>query len=214
MARKLRLLVLLDELSRTGASRGAIDVFEAMPGEFEIRTMARKGRPLAEDYRAIGEISILPDEWVPSRDRQGPMSRIQRSRWSRGLRGWDPDLIYINGLGSIPMLQWLPVLDAPAMVHVRELHTEIIPIMKACPELLLQRPHRYLAVSQCVREALVDECGIDGDRIEVINDFIPERRRSALNSLSRRPRDGTVVIGGAGYPTWSKGTTLWLQMAK
>ena len=36
--------------------------------------------------------------------------------------------------------------------------------------------------------------------------------RAVSRSQSRRPDDKTFVVGGAGLPSWRKGTILWLQM--
>jgi glycosyltransferase involved in cell wall biosynthesis len=86
--------------------------------------------------------------------------------------------------------------------------------MKKCPDLLVRKPVRYLAVSEAVLKDLVCECGVDKDRIAVIHEFVPERRIvGASSNPSARPDDGALVVGGAGIPSWRKGPKLWLQMA-
>lgn len=70
--RKTRVLLLLHELSRTGAPRSAIDGFDAMRDEFEVRTIVPAPGPLAAECRALGPLDILsvikeqgiiPNEW-------------------------------------------------------------------------------------------------------------------------------------------------------
>lgn len=99
------------------------------------------------------------------------------------------------------------------ILHVRELHSHIKPVMKAFSEFLVARPSRYIAVSDAVQHALVRECGIEQRRIQVINVFIPERHFETIRAESTRRNDRALVIGGSGRPGWRKGTTLWLQMA-
>src|SRR5271157_267656 len=212
-ARKTKVLLLLHELSRTGAPRIALDALVAMRDEVEVRTIAPVGGPLAEDCRAIGPLSII-SQWLPGNVWQRAYGRFERGRWFRGLRRWAPDLIYINSVAALSITQWVPLPDVPTILHVHELHTEIMQVMKRCPDAMVSRPARYLAASEAVLRALVCECGINEDRIAVVHEFVPERRINGVsNDGVRRPDDDTLVIGGAGMPHWRKGTTLWLQMA-
>jgi glycosyltransferase involved in cell wall biosynthesis len=170
--------------------------------------------PLEQDCRGIGPLTIL-DEILPrGRIWQRAYRRVQWRHWVRDLHRWAPHLIYINSVASLPIARTVPLPEVPAIVHVRELHSELFRILKECPDLLTRMPMRYIAVSDVVRRALVTECGIARDRIEVINVFIPEWRLDAVpRPPIRRPDNGTVVVGGCGIPGWRKGTTLWLQMA-
>ena len=59
-ARKTRVLLLLRELSRTGAPRVALDALDAMRDEVEVRTIAPLDGPLAEDCRAIRPLPSSP----------------------------------------------------------------------------------------------------------------------------------------------------------
>jgi len=205
MVRRMRVLLLQHELSRTGAPRIGIDVFDSMRGDVEARTIALCGGPMEEDCRAIGPLNII---W-----RGRPMSQIvwrvfdryERIRWIRDLHRWAPELIYVNSVAALLILQMVSLPDVPAIVHVHELRNALFPIMKKCPDLLVRRPVRYLAVSEAVRQDLVSECGIDKDRIAVIHEFVPERRiDDASSPQAGRPDVGTLVVGGAGVPSWRK----------
>jgi glycosyltransferase involved in cell wall biosynthesis len=108
----------------------------------------------------------------------------------------------------------VPLPEVPVILHVHELHSELMSILNRCPDLLKSRPARYLAVSVAVLRALVSECGIEEDRISVVHEFIPESRFSDLgNNGVGRPGDGSFIVGGSGVPGWRKGPTLWLQTA-
>jgi len=212
-ARKTRVLLLLHELSRTGAPRIALDALDAMRDEVEVRTISPLDGPLAEDCRAIGPLCIIP-QWLPGHFWQRAYGRFERGLWIRGLRRWAPDLIYINSVAALPIAHWVPLPDVPTILHVHELHIQLMHVMKKCPDAMVSRPTRYLAASEVVLRALVCECGINEERIAVVHEFVPERRINGVsNGGVRRPDDDTLVIGGAGIPDWRKGTTLWLQMA-
>ena len=137
--------------------------------------------PLAEDCRAIGPLCIIP-QWLPGRIWQRAYGRFERGRWIRGLRRWAPDLIYINSVAALPIAQWVPLPDVPTILHVHELHIELMQVMKKCPDVMVSRPTRYLAASEAVLRALVCECGINEDRIAVVHEFVPERRINGVSN--------------------------------
>jgi len=213
MAQKTKVLLLLHDLSRTGAPRSVINVFDAMRDEVEVRTIASLDGPLAEDCRAIGPLSIV-SEWLPGNVWQRAYGRFERGRWFREFHRWAPDLIYINSVAALPIARWAPLPEVPAILHVHELHSYLEPIMRMYPDLMVQRPTRYLAVSEIVLQALVTECGIERNRIAVIHPFVSAQFiDGASSNQTVLSADCNLVVGGCGTPGWRKGTTLWLQMA-
>ena len=211
--RKTRVLLLLHELSRTGAPRSALDAFNAMRDEFDVRTISPVSGLLRDEFRALGSIDILSEIAQQGQDAGKRDDPDQWTRWVWEIHEWAPDLIYINTIIAMPFVRRLPLPEVPALLHVRELHSHLVPVMKEYSDLLVNRPLRYLAVSTAVQCALVSECGIAADRISVIHVFIPESRIDSASGHPTRPADGTLVVGGCGRPGWRKGTTLWLQMA-
>ena len=151
MVRRKKVLLLLHELSRTGAPRSVLDGFEAMRDEFEVRMIVPHAGPLKDDCQGIGPLSILDGILPHGRIWQRVYGRVQWRRWVRELHRWAPDLIYINSVASLPIARIVPLPEAPAILHVRELHSELLPIMKECANLLTQMPMRYIAVSDAVR---------------------------------------------------------------
>ncbi len=213
MAQKTKVLLLLHDLSRTGAPRSVINVLDAMRDEVEVRTIAPVGGPLEDDCRAIGPLSII-SQWLPGNVWQRAYGRFERRGWFREFHRWAPDLIYINSVAALPIARWVPLPEVPAILHVHELHSHLEPIMRMCPDLMVQWPTRYLAVSEIVLQALVTECGIERNRIAVVHPFVSARFiDGASSSQSGRSADSNLVVGGCGTPGWRKGTTLWLQMA-
>ncbi len=213
-ARKPKVLLLLHDLSRTGAPRSGLAKFDAMRAEFDVRVIAPVGGPLEEDCRALWPLDILSEIMPHGRIWQRAYGRLQWRRWLREFHRWAPDLIYINSVVALPIARMVPLPDVPVILQVCELQGYLLPILRDYPDLLVGMPTRYLAVSDAVRRALVSDCGIDQDRIGVIHEFIPERRLDEVNiSQAGRRDDDALVIGGAGAVAWYKGTTLWLQTA-
>ena len=208
----LRVLMVLHELSRTGAPKVCLDAIDALGGAVSLCTLALADGPLAPRCRALGALHVVPG-WSSS-----PLARLQR-RWrmrrlARAVRVFAPDLIYLNSLVALSGLRALPVPPRPVLLHVHELDSYIQPLLDRDPDLLRQVPSRYIAVAEAVRARLVDGAAIPADRIALIHDFIPDA--VLAQARATRPRERTsaaIVVGGAGYPSWRKGLGLWLQMA-
>jgi glycosyltransferase involved in cell wall biosynthesis len=213
MANRVRIVLLLHELSRTGAPRIALDAFEAMTAEVEVVVIAALGGPLEEECRALGRLYVLGDKWPSGGFWPQVRWRFEQRRFLSSIRRWAPDLTYANSVASLPILKMLRLPEIPVLLHVHELHTEIMSIQRRFPDLLESRPGRYLAVSDAVRRALISEFGIDERRISLVHEFIPESRLAVSRQTRAGRKDGVFVVGGAGFPSWRKGLTLWLQMA-
>jgi glycosyltransferase involved in cell wall biosynthesis len=126
------------------------------------------------------------------------------------LLAFQPDVIYVNSVASLPAFEAIGLRGVPVLLHVHELDShldEYLPTRAWLGGL----PDRYLAVSEAVRSALIER-GIPAERVSVIHDFVPDE----YVSEERPPKGGEpgyFVVGGAGYPSWRKGLCLWLQMA-
>src|SRR4051794_9583277 len=208
VSQKTRVLLLLHGLSRTGAPRVALDALEAMNREVDAFIIAPDGGPLEEDCRKVGPLHILAEKWPKGRIWQRLPRRFQWGRWVRSIHRWAPDVIYVNSVAALPILKTVPLPEVPVLLHVHELHSDLIPILHGYPDLLRSRPARYLAVSGAVIQALVSECGIREDRISLVHEFTLESRLDGqAKTRSGRAEDGSFVVGGAGVPGWRKGPT-------
>ncbi len=121
-ARKPRILVLLHDLSRTGAPRCGLDTFDAMRDDFEVRVVAPVGGPLVEDCRALWPLVILSEIMPHGRIWRRAYCSLQWRQWLRELHRWAPDLIYMNSVMALPVARMVPLPDAPLLLPVRELH--------------------------------------------------------------------------------------------
>lgn len=210
----MRVLMLLHDLSRTGAPKVALDAVEWLGDAVEAEFIAAIDGPLAERCCALGRLH-LPFMTPPA---GRVASRIDRWRirraWKR-VHQWRPELIYVNTAAALSLAamleQRLGLPSAPILLHVHELDSIICRVDETLSDWLRERPTLYISVSQAVTQALTGQYGISPDRIHQVPAFI---RESEYDLPSPPPGDASrPVVGGAGTPGWRKGTTLWLQTA-
>lgn len=218
--RKIKVLLLIHELSPTGAPKVALSAFQRFGDAVELRTLAYLGGPLEAEFRALGPVQTLVSYGWPGMSASlSSLARFAGHRglslakgrlWAGPLRRWKPDVIYINSVAGLLAARRLSLPKAPTLLHVHELDHVLVPFMEHSPDLLRDLPARYVAVSQAVADALTERFGIDAAKVTVVPAFVdvPE---SLPEPVPRR--DPRWVVGGAGVINWCKGAQLWLLMA-
>ena len=219
--RKLKVLLLLHDLSPTGAPKVACAAFEHFQDEVELRTISYEGGPLGERLRALGRVqTLVAFRWpgMPASPRavlrflwHRFLSVLKARLWSFSLRRWQPDVIYINSVAGLLAARRLTLPPTPTLLHVHELDSFLRPLSAHMPELFRGLPDRYVAVSQAVEAALTERYGVDPGKVVVIPAFIEAAPSLDLPAPERR--DDRLVIGGSGVISWVKGPQLWLLMA-
>jgi len=218
--RKIKVLLLLHDLSPTGAPKVAITAFERFRDEVEMRTITYHGGPLRERVRQLGPVQTLVSyQWPGGRPSPRDLLLFLGHRslsvgkaqvWSREIARWKPDMVYVNSVAGLLAAKRLRLPPAPVLLHVHELDSFLYPFSRDAPELLLGLPDRYVAVSQAVAEALTGRYGVDGGKVVVVPAFVEE---IPLPPTRPAASDGRLVVGGAGVLSWVKGPQLWLLMA-
>jgi glycosyltransferase involved in cell wall biosynthesis len=219
--RKIKVLLLLHDLSPTGAPKVAASAFEHLKNEIDLWTISYEGGPLGSRLRALGRVqTLVAFRWpgMPASPRAVLLflwhrffSVLKARRWSRAVRRWQPDLIYINSVAGLLAARRLTLPAAPVLLHVHELDSFLRPLSEHMPELFLGLPDRYVAVSQAVADALIERFGVSAGKVSVIPAFV---EAFALPDLTPPVRaDSRLVVGGAGVISWVKGAQLWLLMA-
>ncbi len=225
--RKLRVLLLIHELSPTGAPKVALSAFERFGDAVELRTLAYLGGPLKSRFAALGPVQTLVSYGWPGMSAPLPsLARFAGHRalslakgrvWAGPLRRWQPDIIYINSVAALLAVRRLALPEVPILLHVHELDHVLAPFMEHSPDLLRDLPDRYVAVSHAVAEALTQRFGIDPAKVSVVPAFIDAVPDIApiLPPVAPfvAPADTRWVVGGAGVINWCKGAQLWLLMA-
>jgi len=227
--RKLRVLTVLHELSLTGAPKIGIDACEAMRGEVDTFFLALGDGPLEERCQKIGTLCIIPGYHQYLMKQRGIVSRTALGRVVHGaqkirakaffsklqerINAWQPDVIYVNSVVSLNLFEIMDLPAVPLLLHVHELDVAIRLGIGDDNPLLTTKPDKYLAVAEPVKRLLIDRFGIEGTRISLVHEFVPDADIQSPLPVPVERVDQRFVVGGAGYPGWRKGTTLWLQMA-
>ncbi len=219
--RKLKVLLLLHDLSPTGAPKVAWAAFEHLKSDVELRTVSYEGGPLGERLRALGRVqTLVAFRWPGMPAEPGAVVRflwhrllsILKARlWSFSLRRWKPDVIYINSVAGLLAARRLALPPAPTLLHVHELDSFLRPLSQHMPELFLGLPDCYVAVSEAVASALTARYGVDAGKVVVIPAFVDAAPPLPLAPPERV--DDRLVVGGSGVISWVKGAQLWLLMA-
>jgi len=217
--RPLRVLLLLRDLTRGGATRLALSLFDAVAHEVSIRSIAWEGGPLESDFRRLGRLDVLwsyPDLLsFPRAAAERRMAGMVAGRMRMPLVGWSarqsgPQLVYANSIRSLHLVPRLGLMDYPVVLHVHELSVALDGFEAANPGLIRAVPRHYIAVSEAVASALVVDFKVDPGSISVI----PPLVAPPLNVVTRQAREGVYTVGGMGNLTWTKGGLLWLLAAR
>src|SRR4051794_32802852 len=100
---KLKVLLVLHELTRTGAPRVAIEAFEALRDSVELRVIALQDGPYAERCASLGSLEVLSRRWLVKKPWGRLSNRIGLWSYAASLRRWRPDVIYVNSTASLPI---------------------------------------------------------------------------------------------------------------
>jgi glycosyltransferase involved in cell wall biosynthesis len=211
-----RILLLMHSMCTTGAPRVAYDLLHAKPRDWDVRIVSLLGGELKPEFEQIGPVTNDPDACNASTVLG---RRLQRLKWRwqvESLRRWQPDLVYTNSVASLPLLDRLHVSESvPTLLHVHELTCSIRRLMIGLPDELLRKPRHYVADSEAVRTALIQEFAVDARRISTVPAFIDTARvELAAREAADVPIEGRRIVGGGGSPIWTKGTEMWLRLAE
>lgn len=213
MKKKPKVLLLVNELTLTGAPKSGLDIFEKLKEELEIRTVSLRGGPIKSSYQQLGPLAVITDLSQWGKLSYQLKSRLQKFLWSFVLLQWRPDLIYVNSAVALRIAKILRLPRANVLLHVRELHSLLREHVQDSPELLLNWPSRYIAASHAVCGMLKDCYHIPEEKITVIHSFVVEDDPWFQPSSHQVLNKSRFVIGGVGGSDWRKGMLLWLQMA-
>lgn len=232
MKDNFNILLLAHSLSINGATKVAIQTFEGLRETVSLHTLALCGGELETRFGKLGSVQVMSE--MPFQNRLSPVlvkrllplipRRLPFYLHGRLLyplrRHWKPDLVYVNSIAALPLLPFLKLEGIPVLLHVHELEVPLRIYAQHHSDLLLERPTRYLAVSEAVKPALI-QCGVSAEKVTTVHAFIqgenlvplaPSVEKTAsTNAAGAAP--ASLVVGGAGELNWCKGNQLWLLMA-
>lgn len=210
----LRVLMLLHDLSRTGAPKVALDAIQWLGDRVDVQFVAPADGPLADRCRTLGPLHLPFDAPPVGRIVRRLQQWDRQKRWNALLQ-WRPQLLYINATPALSLAamleQRLGLPDIPVLLHVHELDSILARVDETLSDWLRRRPNLYVSVSKAVTAALTRHLEIPASRIVNVPAFIREQDFAAPPPPSGG--SASAIVGGAGTPSWRKGTTLWLQTA-
>lgn len=230
-----RMLVVSHESTLTGAPMNLLHFVRwiAENTAVEVDTLLLRDGTLHERFAEVSKVTALDGPaWRELFDRHAaPTARLLPRLRGRTLGGsWarrqvehltDLDLVYLNGVASTTILPFLPD-NPPVVCHVHEMGVALQSLSLAQRQALQNRPLAWIAASAAVRDDLVQELGIDADRIHVHHEFIDARALAStridqrslerLRRQQRIPQEAAIVMG-AGTLEWRKGCDLFIQLA-
>ena len=172
--------------------------------------LLRNGGELHDEFAEVAEVFDASQLQAAGRD----LVEILSDR--------DLGLIYSNTVTNGELLDRLRPLKLPVISHIHELEywtrwetpAPVVDATRRCSD-------RVIAVSEAVKDDLVQKFGMDADRIEVIYGFIPvkdiqghdpeEARKALCQRLGLAPT--TRLVGGCGTADWRKGPEFLIQVA-
>lgn len=220
-----RIIVLLHELSLTGAPRLTLDLLEAIRPDASVRIVTRDGGPLVDSARRLGPTVVLRQAGLaralPRRLATERVVQVLGEGWSRiraieqgaRIRTWKPDLVYVSSVAALPLVPMLRLADIPVVLHAHELGSVLAWFERQYPGLILSVPDQYVADSAAVAHDLVHQLGVPSNAVTVVTPYLlpPILEASPMSgAIDRTP----LIVGGAGNPSWTKGIDLWLLAAR
>lgn len=209
---KIRVVLLLHELSLTGAPRVALDLFGALTDAVDLHIISPKPGPMEQKARELGTVTIVNQDWSVKTLTARVQRRLFRSRVEQTVKQWKPDIIYVNSVASLSVLNWCQWPDVPVVLHVHELEAVIEFYAHGLETSMRERPVRYIATSKAVKQMLAANFGIEDGKIAVVYPCVGTTLEQ-LPVPEKRAGDTRFVVGSCGTPEPRKGPVLWLQMA-
>jgi glycosyltransferase involved in cell wall biosynthesis len=225
-----KILFLSHSASRNGATILLLHLLRWLKNrtDYQIEVMVNGRGEFLDEFRAIGPtrvwrspaaaLGLFPRAW-----RAALAPRLEAQFLRAVLRGRRYDLVHVNTVANWQHVPYLARRNRNLLWHVHEMSYAIRLLMKN--EAWLQtfpKARRFVAVSNSVRDALVDEFKVPAGSIDLVHGFIPRLDLSPEAHAATRKRihaelglpEGAFVIGGCGGLGWRKGTDLFAQIAR
>jgi glycosyltransferase involved in cell wall biosynthesis len=151
-----------------------------------------------------------------------PEASTHRDMLRKRLAENNVGLVYSNTMVNGKILAFLSFLNCPVICHVHELEQVIrVNSNHASLDLVKRCASSYVAVSHAVKDNLIANHGIAGDKVQVVHGFIPTDE----NNLSESPDSHLTVRRELGIPAHArlvcacgsieprKGTDLFVKVA-
>jgi len=192
--------------------------------------LLRRGGPLVERFRELGEVTILDAGYEHKLRRASRLVKAGPAfeaalrhgfgAWFRSrCRAWRIDAIYLNTITHGDIAGPLSTVGVPIICHVHEMGRFVARgVSPAQLQCLIDTVSHWVAVSASVEEMLVAH-GVDRGRITIASASVEmpqplsNDERAELRKRSFGATGKTRVVAACGIPSWTKGPELFLQVA-
>lgn len=221
-----RILFVSHESSRTGAPLVLLNLVRWIKSNTDLSfgILLKEDGELADDFRILGPTWIFSKK-AKKRDILGRiLSKFYTSALYNSIKNFillkrirpkSYDLVYSNTFANGEILHFLNHTNV--LSHVHELSNTIYQLGNANLSWVKEYTLKYIAVSEVVKQELIDNFSINSNQIVVQNPFfvpvkIPTISEDDLRKALNINQDYRV-IGGAGNTDWRKGSDLFVQLA-
>lgn len=230
MSNERRILFLSHSATRNGATILLLHFLRWLKdkSDYQFEVLVNGRGPLLEEFRELFPTRIwrspdrllagLPPAWQA---KFGP--RLGRQFLRAALRGRTYELAYVNTAATWEHVPFLAHRSQSVLWHIHELGYGLRTVageeawQRTCP-----LAKRFIAVSQAVKDMLVNEFTVPATRVDLVHGFINVRNRPEEEITAQRARirrelglaEDVFVVGGCGTLGWRKGTDLFLRIAQ
>ena len=229
----MRVLFLSHDASRSGAPILLLRLLRWLVEEdsVEVHTLLLRGGPLIEDFQKVSKSCVVWNDdfrkifqaislgfWILG-GREKPS--IRQRLLLRHLKSKNYDLIYANTAvvcDKIPLLT--KAFSCPVIWHIHELASMIRTTKGNSFVEAVSCVERIVTVSEFSKKQLIQDFGIDKNKVEVVYPFIdPSELRLSTFEVPEDMKSGAgqsnwdFVIGGCGYLNIQKSPELFVLVA-
>lgn len=215
------------DATRTGAPIMFLHFINWVKGHTDtnIIILLKKGGPLLDEFRKIGPTYVYFDD-----NNSSSFNRVVNSYKSRRhnfnilktLKRASIDLIYSNTITNGYLYHVVKGLEVPVITHVHELERVIKNFAVNNLEYIIKHTTHYIAASKAVKDNLVLNHDIAGEKISIFHEFIPTTKFSSKSDinipqvLSELGIDepNPFIVGGSGRFDLRKGADIFLHVMK
>lgn len=185
--------------------------------------LLRSGGPLEAEFAELAPVLIFNQH--PKNFSQKILSRVGMQSsldpLQQYLAGEEIGLVYSNTITNHAVLEKLAFLQCPVISHIHELESWIYRIGVANINITKALTTHFIAVSNAVKDNLVNCHQISPAQIDTVYGFVPtealkyeaEKKRQEIRSQLNIPQDA-FIVGGSGTVDWRKGSDLFVQLAR